>query len=275
MIKRTASSIVIVLTVIAFFLLRTVNYKLFDILVYGIAILCTIELLRAYKDDVSKLQKALVLLFTLTVFPIMSLLPQFIIQYVTAYVSVLIFVCVLTTALDKNDGLFKVIFATFYPTIPLLSMILLNLEGGDGVYFLLTALTIPAFTDVGAYLLGSTIKGPKLCPNISPNKTVSGAVGGLICGIIATLSTYFGLKLLEINVFSGMNIVNVVIFLITSGIFLSVIAQIGDLVESYIKRRLNIKDMGSLIPGHGGMLDRVDGLAFTSLFTFVLYSIVL
>ncbi len=275
MIKRTASSIVIVLTVIAFFLLRTVNYKLFDILVYGIAILCTIELLRAYKDGVSKLQKALVLLFTLTVFPIMSLLPQFIIQYVTAYVSVLIFVCVLTTGLDKNDGLFKVVFATFYPTIPLLSMILLNLEGGDGVYFLVTALTVPAFTDVGAYLLGSTIKGPKLCPNISPNKTVSGAVGGLICGIIATLSTYFGLKLLKINVFSGTNIVNVVIFLITSGIFLSVIAQIGDLVESYIKRRLNIKDMGSLIPGHGGMLDRVDGLAFTSLFTFVLYSIVL
>ena len=275
MIKRTASSIVIVLTVIAFFLLRTVNYKLFDILVYGIAILCTIELLRAYKDGVSKLQKALVLLFTLTVFPIMSLLPQFIIQYVTAYVSVLIFVCVLTTGLDKNDGLFKVVFATFYPTIPLLSMILLNLEGGAGVYFLVTALTVPAFTDVGAYLLGSTIKGPKLCPNISPNKTVSGAVGGLICGIIATLSTYFGLKLLEINVFSGTNIVNVVIFLITSGIFLSVIAQIGDLVESYIKRRLNIKDMGSLIPGHGGMLDRVDGLAFTSLFTFVLYSIVL
>ena len=63
MIKRTASSIVLVLTVIAFFLLRTVNYKLFDILVYGIAITCTIELLRAYKDGVSKLLKILILIF--------------------------------------------------------------------------------------------------------------------------------------------------------------------------------------------------------------------
>ncbi len=275
MIKRTTSSILIVLTVIAFFLLRTVNYKLFDILVYGIAILCTIELLRAYKDDVTKLQKILVLGFTLTVFPVISLIPQFLIQFVTAYVSLLIFVCVLTTGLDKKDGLFKVVFATFYPTIPLLSLILLNVEGNSGIYFLLTALAVPAFTDVGAYLLGSTIKGPKLCPNISPNKTISGAIGGLICGIIATLVTYFSLTLLDINVFKGVKILNVVIFLITSGIFLSVIAQIGDLVESYIKRRLDIKDMGSIIPGHGGMLDRVDGLAFTSLFTFVLYSIVL
>lgn len=275
MIKRTASSIVLVLTVIAFFLLRTVNYKLFDILVYGIAITCTIELLRAYKDGVSKLLKILILIFTITVFPVMSLIPHVIIQFVTAYVSLLVFVCVLTNGLDKKDGLFKVVFATFYPTIPLLSMVILNIQGGSGIYFLVTALAIPAFTDVGAYLLGSKIKGPKLCPSISPNKTISGAIGGLICGVIATLVTYFGLTALNINVFGERNIITVVIFLITSGIFLSVIAQVGDLVESYIKRRLDIKDMGNIIPGHGGMLDRVDGLAFTALFTYVLYSIVL
>ena len=93
--------------------------------------------------------------------------------------------------------------------------------------------------------------------------------------MIATLLTYFVLRGFNINVFNGMKTINVVIFLIVSGIFLSVVAQIGDLVESYIKRRIGIKDMGNIIPGHGGMLDRVDGISFTSLFTFVIYSLIL
>lgn len=275
MIKRTASSIVLVLITIAFFLLRTVHYKLFDIYAYVIALICTFELLRAYNEDLNKIQKILVMSFTATVFPVTSLIPSVLIQFVAAFVSIIIFASVLTANLDKKDGLTKAVFATFYPTIPLLSLVLLNVQGGAGIFFLITALSIPAFTDVGAYLLGSKLKGPKLCPHISPNKTISGAVGGLICGMIATLLTYFVLRSFDIDVFNGMKTINVVIFLIVSGIFLSVVTQIGDLVESYIKRRIGIKDMGNLIPGHGGMLDRVDGISFTALFTFVIYSLVL
>jgi phosphatidate cytidylyltransferase len=209
------------------------------------------------------------------VFPVTSLIPNVLIQFVAGFVTIIIFVSVLTSNFEKNDGLIKAVFATFYPTIPLLSLVLLNVQGSAGIFFLITALSIPSFTDVGAYLLGSKLKGPKLCPHISPNKTISGAVGGLICGVIATLLTYFVLRGLNIDVFKGMKTINIVIFLIVSGIFLSVVAQIGDLVESYIKRRIGIKDMGNIIPGHGGMLDRVDGIAFTSLFTFVIYSLIL
>ncbi len=275
MLKRTLSSIVLVLITIAFFLLRRVHYKLFDIYSYIIAIICTFELLRAYKDDLTKIQKILVMVFTLTVFPITSLFPGVLIQFVATFVAVIIFVSVLTTDLEKKDGTSKAVFATFYPTIPLLALVLLNVQGGNGLYYLITALAIPSITDVGAYLLGSLIKGPKLCPHISPKKTISGAIGGLICGIVATFITYFTLRAFDINVFSGMKTINIVIFLVVSGIFLSVVAQIGDLVESYVKRRIGIKDMGAIIPGHGGMLDRVDGIAFTSLFTFVIYSLAL
>ncbi len=275
MIKRTASSVVIVLVTVAFFFIRSVNYKLFDIFSYAIALICTFELLRAFKDDISKLQKVLVMLFTATVFPVASFFSAFIPQFVASFVAVIIFASILTTSLDKKDGLCKTVFATFYPTIPLLGLVFLNVKGDNGIYFLITALAIPCFTDVGAYLLGSLIKGPKLCESISPNKTISGGVGGLICGVIASLLTYFVLNAFGVNVFVGKNIATVVIFLVVSGIFLSVVAQLGDLTESYIKRRLQIKDMGSIIPGHGGMLDRVDGIAFTAMFTFVLYSVVL
>lgn len=275
MLKRTLSSVVLVLVTVIFFLLRRVHYKLFDIYSYIIAIVCTFELLRAYGDDLTRIQKILVMAFTLTVFPVTSLLPSILIQFVASFVAIILFVSVLTTSLDRTDGITKAVFATFYPTIPLLALVMLNVQGGNGVYYLITALAIPAFTDVGAYLLGSLFKGPKLCPHISPNKTISGAVGGLICGIIATFITYFTLRAFNIDVFRGMKTINIVIFLVVSGIFLSVVAQIGDLVESYLKRRIGIKDMGAIIPGHGGMLDRVDGIAFTSLFTFVIYSLAL
>ena len=86
--------------------------------------------------------------------------------------------------------------------------------------------------DIGGYVVGSTLKGPKLAPKISPNKTWSGLVGGMM---------------------------------------FAVIAQIGDLFESHIKRSLGIKDSSNLIPGHGGVFDRVDGLIFAAPFVVLLF----
>ncbi len=275
MVKRTLAGIVLTLITVAFFMLRTVHFKLFDLYVYIIGIVATFEMLNAFKEDISKVQKALAMLFTLLVFPMLSLCREYIIHFVVGYVSLVIFISVLTTKFEENDGLFKTVFVCFYPTLPLSSMILLNVNGNEGVFLLVSVIAITAFTDVFAYLVGSTVKGPKLCPMLSPKKTVSGAVGGLIGGIIASVATYFALSAFNIDVFTSVNKINAVIFLIVSGAFLSIIAQVGDLVESYIKRRLNIKDMGSIIPGHGGMLDRVDGLTFVSLFTFIIYSLII
>ncbi|MBO5926700.1 MAG: CDP-archaeol synthase [Clostridia bacterium] len=275
MLKRTLTSVAIVLITLLFFYLRTIHYKLFDLFVYAIAIISTCELLGAYKDGISKLQKILVLIFTVIIFPIASFLPSLLIHCFAGYVSILIFVTVLTSDFEAKGGLTKTVFATFYPTIPLLSMILLNINDRRAVYMLAIALTVPSFTDVFAYLIGSWLKGPKLSPRLSPKKTISGAVGGLVGGVIATFLSYFGLKQLNIDVFSSVKIINVVIFLLVSGIFLSVIAQLGDLTESYIKRRFNIKDSGKIIPGHGGMLDRIDSVTFVSLFTYIIYSLIL
>lgn len=105
--------------------------------------------------------------------------------------------------------------------------------------------------DIGAYFTGKTFGGPKLAPKISPGKTWSGLAGGVLSAMVIG-----GL----ISVFAGGNSLHMTIL----ASLLAVIAQIGDLFESWVKRHYGVKDSGNLIPGHGGILDRVDGLVPTA-----------
>ncbi len=105
-------------------------------------------------------------------------------------------------------------------------------------------------TDILAYFTGRTIGGPKLAPRISPGKTWSGAIGGTVSGVVAGVLVYM----------SHFSLDGAIIPLLA--LVLSVFSQIGDLFESYIKRRFGVKDSSKLIPGHGGVMDRVDGLVF-------------
>jgi len=103
-------------------------------------------------------------------------------------------------------------------------------------------------TDIGGYVAGRTIGGPKLAPRISPNKTWSGFAGAIVGAVIfgGLVALLFGAEMpLLAGAFAGV---------------LAIVAQMGDLFESAIKRKFGVKDSGRLIPGHGGMLDRVDGL---------------
>lgn len=271
MLKRTIAGSVLVVLVVAFFLLRTISYRFFDLLVYLAGIISTIELLKSFKDGISKIQKALVLVFTLTMYPIASLFRGYTVHYISAYISFILVTSILTKKEDLNS-IAKTVFATFYPTIPLLSLIYINAMGKVSLFILVFVISVNSITDIFAYFVGSIIKGRKLCPDISPNKTISGAVGGLIGGVTASLVTYFVFNAFGVNIFEGARFGILIVFLICSGAFISLATQIGDLFESHLKRKLDIKDMGNLIPGHGGMLDRIDGLTFSSLATFILYS---
>lgn len=106
--------------------------------------------------------------------------------------------------------------------------------------------------DVGGYFAGKSIGGPKLAPRISPSKTWSGLVGGMVLAGVTSV------------VFAVIADWHSFIALFFVGMLIAVIAQIGDLFESYVKRKFNTKDSGGLIPGHGGILDRVDGLIFAA-----------
>jgi phosphatidate cytidylyltransferase len=117
--------------------------------------------------------------------------------------------------------------------------------GWDNVLFLLLVVWA---TDSGAYLIGRRLGGRKLWPRISPGKTWSGAIGGTICGIIAGL------------ILAALAARAPVAGAVPAALVISVVAQLGDLMESAFKRWLSVKDSGRIIPGHGGLFDRLDGI---------------
>lgn len=118
--------------------------------------------------------------------------------------------------------------------------------------------------DTGGYIFGCAIGGPKLAPKVSPNKTWAGLAGGVALAVgVTAVFIYF------------VNASNHLLYYGLIAAVIAVIAQIGDLVESYIKRSLNLKDSSNLIPGHGGVFDRVDGLIFAAPFVFLLFGYVL
>ena len=122
-----------------------------------------------------------------------------------------------------------------------------------GLYFFLFILTICISTDVGGYIFGKILKGPKLT-KISPNKTYTGVIGSFL---LSLLSGLFFIKYTQINY---INEISIKIFF--AMILISLISQIGDLIISYFKRKAGLKDTGKILPGHGGLLDRIDGLIF-------------
>ncbi|WP_437344271.1 phosphatidate cytidylyltransferase [Mesorhizobium marinum] len=121
-------------------------------------------------------------------------------------------------------------------------------DGHDGLVAILFLFAVVWATDICAYFVGRSLGGPKLAPAISPGKTQSGALGGAVGGVLA------GVAVAAASGLGNLPLLALVAFA------LSVISQGGDLFESWIKRRHGVKDSGNLIPGHGGVFDRVDGL---------------
>jgi phosphatidate cytidylyltransferase len=113
-------------------------------------------------------------------------------------------------------------------------------------------LTLTFLSDIGGYLFGSVMKGPKLVPKISPNKTWSGALGA----ICFTVAGGYALQMTSYYDHSFLGFLPAPLFFV----LISAIAQAGDILESWAKRSLNVKDSGTLIPGHGGVLDRLDSV---------------
>ncbi|MEG0256721.1 MAG: CDP-archaeol synthase [Christensenella sp.] len=136
------------------------------------------------------------------------------------------------------------------------------------ILVLLLMIFLPAmFSDTVAYFIGKSFGKTKLCPSISPKKTVAGCVAGIVGGIIASVLIW--------AVFSNVASITMMPLLnyIFAGAALAVISQLGDLSASFIKRSLNIKDFGKLLPGHGGIVDRMDSVLFCIPLVFALSAI--
>ena len=135
-------------------------------------------------------------------------------------------------------------WGAIYVSLPVLALLMLR-EAPQGLLLAFWAMALVWATDIGAYFAGRTIGGPKLAPSISPNKTWAGLCGGVLAAaLFGAVMNHFGLgwRLAALTP------------------LLAVLAQIGDLYESHLKRRAGVKDSGNILPGHGGFLDRLDGL---------------
>tara|TARA_Y100001958_G_C20924114_1_gene337188 strand:- start:110 stop:601 length:492 start_codon:yes stop_codon:yes gene_type:complete len=123
----------------------------------------------------------------------------------------------------------------------------------SSLYFFLFIILICIFTDIGGYVFGKVFKGPKLI-KLSPKKTYAGVLGGLLFALMTGLLYS---RFIEIIFIKTDSLVLILVILI-----ISIISQIGDLIISFFKRKAKLKDTGNIIPGHGGLLDRIDGLIF-------------
>jgi phosphatidate cytidylyltransferase len=138
-----------------------------------------------------------------------------------------------------------------YAGLPAVALIWLRDDQGLGMQAVLFILLAVVTTDVAAFVCGRLIGGPKLAPAISPNKTWSGFIGGVsAAGLVgAAFAASIGADPVRLGL---------------AGVALGIVAQIGDLTESALKRSFGVKDSGTLIPGHGGIMDRIDGLVFAA-----------
>ncbi len=144
-------------------------------------------------------------------------------------------------------------------------LIRINFEG-KGLSFFLLVITICISTDIGGYIFGKIIRGPKLIKKVSPNKTYAGMFGGFFLSfLIIILINNLNLFSVDFNVYSLLNISIILL--------ISLVSQIGDIILSYFKRLSKVKDTGKIIPGHGGILDRIDGMIFAFPFSYVLLTL--
>ncbi|MBT2720657.1 phosphatidate cytidylyltransferase [Bacillus sp. ISL-46] len=225
------------------------------ILTYFLATIGLYELLKMKKLPIFSVNGILALLFLwVLLFPgeYHSVIDSF--YYSKIEICIALILLLLTyTVITKNQFTFEdvsfSILSAIYVGIGFYFFFETRQDGGL-VYILYSLFMIWA-TDSGAYFIGKALGKTKLWPEISPNKTVEGSIGGIACAVVVAV-IFVLLSNINVGLLTLMGIT----------IVLSVFGQIGDLVESAFKRHFNVKDSGTILPGHGGILDRFDSLLF-------------
>ncbi len=254
MLKRIITGAVLVAAVTGFFLLKVfVHPALFEILILLLATVGSYEVATALGNRLLPVQKwTAVALSALTV--------------PAAYFGLGLYALVLAAALQlaymvvlypkvPPEGAACALLATFYPSIFLILMTESNILPIYSLEILLLMFVTPSFADTFAFFTGSLVKGRKLCPELSPKKTVSGFIGGLVGGMLGAVAVCFIYRA------AAGSSAPVWLYVIAGGLG-ALMTALGDLAESALKRFVGIKDMGKILPGHGGVMDRIDGICF-------------
>lgn len=307
--KRLLTSAVIIAVLAIAFVTRLWTPYVFDMLILTLSVMGAVEVARVLERQhkytnfiiVATMPCILYLLITIVIslglqwqYLLVMLLSSIIAYFVLVFLVTLLAKKTSIVEMSKYElhdvklsryALDKAVYSLsvlIYPTLLFMGLILINhfnelsfvssfkLDFKMFTWFgLLSVFVVTILTDTMAYLVGSTFKGPKLCPLISPNKTISGAIGGLAGGILGGMGLYglfttSNVFKLEMSAVGCTWWILLLVFLIGS-----ILTQIGDIWASALKRRARVKDYGTIFPGHGGVMDRMDGNVFNAFFTFM------
>lgn len=311
--KRLITSIFITLGLALAIASRELTLYVFDLMFAGLAVMACVEIARVMERFKKYTHIAIAgsipaVMYIATVvlikkhltwqYYVVALLGIIILYFFTIFLLTMFMKKTTSDEMDKYhltgvnrsayayEKAFNSLFLVFYPSLLFMALIMLNhfAEFGsvvslkiDGdilsLFVLLLAIVVTVCTDTFAYLVGSSLRGPKLCPRISPNKTISGSVGGLFGGVVSALLLYL-IFISNNNFVTAFGAIGGKVWhIVLLGVIGSIISQCGDLVASALKRHARVKDYGTIFPGHGGVMDRVDALIFNAMFVFVFFII--
>lgn len=288
--KRAISSIFIMLAITLAIASKFLVAEIFDVFVAVIGMVGALEMCNMLEKQGIRANRFLSSMFIVAMYLVVTLSAnsgvdtwQAILYMVIAFVVYAIAIFIYELIANKDDRFGQARSKTLnsmrvmlYPNLLLSVFFIINhMEAFSKVAIKAPYLSfilivyiwgIAILSDTCAYLVGSTLHGPKLCPKVSPNKTWSGAIGGVIGGILMGVITYFIIKNVScMSIILSATQINLA-WLMLLGALGSVVSQVGDIFESWLKRKAGVKDSGNFMPGHGGMLDRVDALMFCLVF---------
>ena len=278
MLKRAVTAIILVGYAFAMLYLGTaVHYGFLDALIMSFAFVGTYEMYHTFRKSEYKNSWGAPLLLCVAVYPLWYFLGyKGILIALSLSICLALAVFTFKAEMELKD-LLATIFSLIYPMALVSLAFALSREFPCGGTFAISfAIFLPVFSDTFAYLVGSTLGKRKLCPSISPKKTVAGAIGGLLGSVLCAVTFFLLFDLYAVIpvgyvTFSDSVAVRAVVFVVL-GIVGGVLAEIGDLAASRIKRTMNIKDFGNIFPGHGGVLDRLDSIMFTLVMLFTAFT---
>ena len=278
MLKRAVTAIILVGYAFAMLYLGTaVHYGFLDALIMSFAFVGSYEMYHTFRKSEYKNSWGAPLLLCVAIYPLWYFLGyKGILIALSLSICLALAVFTFKAEMELKD-LLATIFSLIYPMALVSLAFALSREFPCGGTFAISfAIFLPVFSDTFAYLVGSTLGKRKLCPSISPKKTVAGAVGGLLGSVLCAVTFFLLFDLYAVIPvgyvsFSDSVAVRAVVFVVL-GIVGGVLAEIGDLAASRIKRTINIKDFGNIFPGHGGVLDRLDSIMFTLVMFFTAFT---
>lgn len=272
MAKRLLTAGILTIFGLGLLFLRELWPPSFRILACLVMLMAVWEMSSTFRADLTPALRALLMLTAAATLPVSFFLEGSGMILLFAVVLSSFLLMMVTTLFDRNvtlKGMGLYALMLFYPIV-LISLFYDLSDQPDGLFLLVITIAGSCLSDTFAFFVGSALKGPKLCPEISPKKTISGALGGVLGGVTGVMASWL--------VFEGALGIPVSYewyILLIAGLIGSVFTELGDLVESSLKRRAGVKDFGNLLPGHGGVMDRLDSIMFHGFFVYLFFVVIL